>query len=64
NGKIKGATGKLQTFFLLESRSSYGFYVEVCPDASVDRTTLRVIDGNRTFTSVEVVKISPTFDTP
>ncbi|AOX00322.1 hypothetical protein BJP34_13435 [Moorena producens PAL-8-15-08-1] len=64
NGKIKRATGKVQTFFLLESRSSYGFSVEVWPDASVDRTTLRVIDGNRTLQSVEVVKISPTFDTP
>lgn len=63
-GKIKGATGKLQTFFLLESRSSYGFYVEVLPDASVDRTTLTVRDGTRTLQGVEVIKISPTLDTP
>ncbi|NET58487.1 MAG: hypothetical protein F6K47_20735 [Symploca sp. SIO2E6] len=64
DGNIKGATGHLQTFFLLESRSSYGFSVEVWPDASVDRTTLRVLDGSRTLQSVEVVKISPTLDTP
>jgi hypothetical protein len=55
--KIKGATGRLQTFFILEPRSSYGFHVEVLPDAPVDSTTLTVRDGSRTLKSVEVVKI-------
>lgn len=56
-GKIKGATGRFQTFFILEPRSSYGFHVEVLPDQPVDRTTLTVRDGARTLQSVEVVKI-------
>lgn len=56
-GKIKGATGRLQTFFILEPRSSYGFHVEVLPDAPVDSTTLTVRDGTRTLKRVEVVKI-------
>jgi hypothetical protein len=56
-GKIKGATGCFQTFFILEPRSSYGFHVEVLPDAPVDSTTLTVRDGTRTLQSVEVVKI-------
>ncbi|AFZ21401.1 hypothetical protein [Allocoleopsis franciscana] len=56
-GKIKGATGHLQTFFILEPRSSYGFHVEVLPDRPIDSTTLTVRDGTRTLKSVEVVKI-------
>lgn len=63
-GKIEGATGKLQAFFILEPRSSYSFHVQVTPDAPVDRTTLTVRDRNRTLRSVEVVQISPSPQTP
>ena len=63
NGKIQKATGCLQTFFILESRSSYGFHVEVLPDSPVDRTKLTVRDGSRTLKSVEVVPISPPLST-
>ena len=58
-GKVTGATGQLQTFFILEPRSSYGFHVEVVPDAPVDRTTLTIRDGSRTLQSVDVAHISP-----
>jgi hypothetical protein len=57
--EVVGATAKLRQFFLLEPRSSYGFQVEVFPDAPVDETTLTVRDGARTRCPVEVVKISP-----
>ncbi|MBE9126011.1 MULTISPECIES: hypothetical protein [unclassified Coleofasciculus] len=59
NGKVEEATGKVQAFFILEPRSSYGFHVEVMPDAPVDQTTLTVRDRTRTRQSVEVVQISP-----
>ena len=59
DGKITGATGNLEIFFLLEPRSSYGFRVEVMPDAPVDRTTLTVLDGSRTLQGISLVKISP-----
>ncbi|MEW6497391.1 MAG: hypothetical protein AB1589_33555 [Cyanobacteriota bacterium] len=58
-GKVKGATGQLEAFFILEPRSSYGFHVEVLPDAPVDRTTLTVRDGSRTLQGIEVAHISP-----
>lgn len=59
DGKIEGATGKLQAFFILKPRGSYGFQVAVMPDAPVDRTTLTVRDRARTLQKVEVVHISP-----
>lgn len=54
DGKITSAYGKLTNFFVLEPRKSYGFYVEVTPDASVDRTTLIVQEHTRTFLPIDV----------
>ncbi|MDY6900583.1 MAG: hypothetical protein SWZ49_21275 [Cyanobacteriota bacterium] len=58
DGKLEKVTGFAQKFFVLETQDSYGFHVEVTPDAPVDRTTLTVIDGNHTRTPVEVVHVS------
>ncbi len=57
-GKLEKVTGFAQKFFILETQDSYGFHVEVTPDAPVDMTTLSVLDGNRTRGAVEVVHIS------
>lgn len=51
-------TGKLQKFFILNERASYGFHVEVFPDEPVNRTSLIVRDGARTLKPVEVIHIS------
>ncbi|MGB3654768.1 MAG: hypothetical protein WBA41_26680 [Rivularia sp. (in: cyanobacteria)] len=58
DGKLEKVTGFAQKFFMLETQDSYGFHVEVTPDAPVDRTTLTVLDGNRTRGAVEVVHIT------
>ncbi|MEA5597025.1 hypothetical protein [Rivularia sp. UHCC 0363] len=58
DGKLERVTGKLKKFFILEPKDSYGFHVEIIPDAQVDRTTLTVRDGTRTRGAVEVVHIS------
>lgn len=58
DGKLEKVTGYAQQFFIFETEDSYGFHVEVTPDASVDRTTLTVLEGNRTRGAVEVVHIS------
>ena len=57
DGKIEGASGTFQKFFLFDVQDSYGFQVEVLPDSPVDRTTLKVKDGARTRHSVDVVHI-------
>ena len=57
DGRIEGASGKFQKFFLFDVRDSYGFQVEVLPDSPVDRTTLKVKDGTRTRNPVDVVHI-------
>ncbi len=57
DGKLEKVTGFAQKFLILEPQDSYGFHVEVIPDAPVDKTTLTVIDGNRTCTAVEAVHI-------
>ncbi|MEB3338161.1 MAG: hypothetical protein VKJ46_11905 [Leptolyngbyaceae bacterium] len=56
-GRVKGATGYVQDFFLLEPRTSYGFYVEVYPDQSVDSTSLYLRDGVSTLRPVSAVQI-------
>lgn len=56
-GRVTGATGRLQAFFLLQSQGSYGFYVEVTPDQSVDSTTLTVRQGTHTLAEVEVIHL-------
>jgi len=57
DGKLEKVTGSAQQFFVFETQDSYGFHVEVTPDAPVDMTTLTVLDGNRTRTAVEAVHI-------
>jgi hypothetical protein len=59
DGKVESATGQVQCFFTLDPRSSYGFQVDVKPDAPVDQTTLTVRDRNHTLVPVEVVHIRP-----
>ncbi|HEY9762834.1 MAG TPA: hypothetical protein V6D07_09920 [Trichocoleus sp.] len=56
-GKIEGATGNLTLFFVLEPRRSYGFYIEVSPDGPVDKTQLVVLEGAKTFGSIDVIHI-------
>jgi hypothetical protein len=56
-GRITKVTGKLEKFFILEERSSYGFHVEVLPDEPVDRTSLIVRDGVRTLKPVEAIRV-------
>lgn len=58
DGKLEKVTGYAQQFFIFKTEDSYGFHVEVTPDAPVDRTTLTVLEGNRTRGAVEVVHIS------
>ncbi len=57
DGKLEKVTGFTQKFLILETQDSYGFHVEVTPDQPVDRTTLTVLNGNRTRGAVEVVHI-------
>jgi hypothetical protein len=58
DGDLEYVSGKSQKFFILEPQDSYGFHVEIIPDAPVDRTTLTVVDGIRTARTVEAVQIS------
>ncbi len=55
--RVTGAVGSLCQFFILEPRSSYGFYVEVVPDGPVDRTQITIRDRAKTRTSVNVIRI-------
>lgn len=57
-GEIDRVIGKSQKFFILESHESYGFHVEITPDAPVDKTTLSVYDNKHTRLPVEVVHIA------
>lgn len=57
-GDIEQANGSLCQYFLLEKRDSYGFYIEVTPDAPVELTQLNVREGFRSLGQVEVVQIS------
>lgn len=58
DGSLDRVTGKCQLDLVLPVEESYGFYVEVVPDAPVDRTTLKVLQNVRTLGSVEVVEIA------
>ncbi|NJP10796.1 MAG: hypothetical protein HC866_16070 [Leptolyngbyaceae cyanobacterium RU_5_1] len=60
DGRTTGANGTLQTFLVLEPKTSYGFHVEVTPDASVDRTTLVVRERARTLRPVQVTYLKST----
>jgi len=56
-GEIENATGKLEQYFVLTRRGSYGFYVEVSPDQPVDQTTLTVKENVKTLSSKQEVKV-------
>ena len=58
DGDMNQATGKVVTHFILEQRSSYGFYVEIQPESPIDSTQLVVKEGGRTLQAIEVVLIS------
>ncbi|WP_339384617.1 hypothetical protein [Oscillatoria sp. FACHB-1407] len=55
--ELIGASASLCKFFILEPRSSYGFYVEVVPDNPVDSTHLIVRDRAKTQGSVDVIHL-------
>lgn len=50
----KSGRGRLTSFFVLEPRTSYGFYAEVTPDQTVDRTTIVVTERAHTLFPVDV----------
>ncbi len=56
-GSITKGTGRLESFFILESRSLYRFKVNVEPDDPVEWTSLIVRDGSQTLKDIELVKI-------
>ena len=58
-GEIESASGQCILNLILESKESYGFYVEITPDAPVDWTFLKVKQGVRTLKSTEVIHIKP-----
>ncbi|MEO1133202.1 MAG: hypothetical protein AAFX40_10910 [Cyanobacteria bacterium J06639_1] len=58
DGSLDRATGKCQIDLVLSREDSYGFSVEIVPDAPVDRTTLKVLQNVRTLRSVEVTEVA------
>ena len=53
-GTLDAGKAYHKEYFLLTPRESYGFYVEVTPDASVDRTQLVVKENVKTKGAVDV----------
>lgn len=60
DGKVTSGHSSLTTFFVLEPRTSYGFHVEVTPDASIDRTRIIVRENARTLFPVDVTTLKST----
>jgi hypothetical protein len=60
DGKVTGGKATLTKFFILEPRASYGFYAEVTPDASIDRTRILVRENARTLFPVDVTTLKAT----
>lgn len=60
DGKVSSGSASLTKFFVLEPRASYGFHVEVTPDASIDRTRILIRENARTLFPVEVITIKAT----
>ena len=56
-GEIEDARGKLEQYFVLTRRGSYGFYVEVTPDQPVDETTLIVTENVKAQSKNKPVKM-------
>ena len=54
---IEYAKGKLEQYFVLTRRGSYGFYVEVSPDEPVDQTTLMVKENVKTLSGNKALKV-------
>ncbi len=57
DGDIDSTHGQATFFLILEKPSSYGFYVEVTPDAPVDSTRLIIKQGAVTLGAVKVAHI-------
>lgn len=57
DGDITTVKGQAVFYLVLEKPSSYGFYVEVTPDAPVDSTRLIVQQGAVTLGAVKVAHI-------
>ncbi|AFY71337.1 hypothetical protein Pse7367_3088 [Thalassoporum mexicanum PCC 7367] len=57
DGSIESGSGRLTQFFTISKRGSYGFYVEIMPDASVDSTRLEIKEGASTTGAVQVTQI-------
>jgi hypothetical protein len=57
DGTVTGGSASLTQFLVLEPRGSYGFNVEVTPDASIDRTRILIRENARTLYPVEVTTI-------
>jgi hypothetical protein len=60
DGRFIKAVAKLDKFFVISERGSYGFHVDIYPDASIDRTKLIVRDGARTLLPTDVVYLDNT----
>ncbi|MDX2228918.1 MAG: hypothetical protein NW220_04745 [Leptolyngbyaceae cyanobacterium bins.349] len=56
-GRVTGGKATLTKFFVVEPRASYGFHIEVTPDASIDRTRIIVRENARTLFPVEVTTL-------
>ena len=60
DGKVRGGSVHLTSFFVLEPYGSYRFKVDITPDASVDWTSLEVRQNSKTLKEVNVTTISNT----
>ena len=60
DGDITSVKGQATFYLVLEKPSSYGFYVEVTPDAPVDATRLIVKQGAVTLGAIKVAHIGAT----
>lgn len=54
DGDLDSGHSKFEDYFVLSPRDSYGFYVEVTPDQSIDRTHLVIKEHVKTQKAVEV----------
>lgn len=62
NGRCTRTVGQCTLDLVLEPEGSYGFFVEIVPDAPVDRTSLKVKQGVRTLKSTEVIHLTTSTD--
>ncbi len=57
NGRVDSARGSCTLDLVLEPEGSYGFLVEIVPDAPVDRTVMVVKQGVRTLVPTPILRI-------